>query len=420
MRAELVAVGTELLLGQIVDTHSAFLSQELSELGIDVYFHTSVGDNRHRLQEVVHTAVSRSELVIFTGGLGPTDDDLTKETVAEVLGVRLVEHPPSKQVLEKVFQKYGLSVPPSNYKQALVFEDGTVFANPNGTAPGMAVTVGKTTCVLLPGPPTELYPMYHSQVRPFLEQIRSDDEVVVSKVLRFFGIGESHLVERIEGLIQHQDNPTIAPLAKEGEVTLRLTAKAVNRKQADAMIAPIEKEILQSVGQYVYGVDDETLEKAAVRSLAEQGKTVAVAESCTGGLLAGTLTSVSGCSAVFQSGIVCYSNEVKEHDLDVSRECLEKQGAVSMETALALAQGVSRRFRTDFGLSVTGVAGPQSVEEKPVGLVYVGVAEQGKPPRAYRFYFSGSREKIRIRAVKHALFILLECLRKGETTNEGI
>ncbi|PTX58659.1 nicotinamide-nucleotide amidase [Melghirimyces profundicolus] len=420
MRAELVAVGTELLLGQIVDTHSAFLSRELSELGIDVYFHTSVGDNRERLREVVRQAVSRSDLVIFTGGLGPTEDDLTKETVAEVLGVPLVEHPPSVAVLERMFSDRGLSVPASNYKQALMFEGGTVFANPNGTAPGAAVTVRGTTCVLLPGPPTELYPMYRAEVRPFLMSIRPSEEVVVSKVLRFYGIGESHLMERIDERIRNQDNPTLAPLAKEGEVTLRLTAKAADRKRALDMIEPVKKAILRSVGRYVYGEDEKTLEKAVVRALVRRGKTMALAESCTGGGLARMVTSVPGSSAAFSGGIVCYTHAVKEHQLGVPSNILKSRGAVSMEAAKALAEGASHRIGADYGIGVTGVAGPDPAEGKPVGLVYVGLAERGRPTRVHRLFLSGSREKIQIRAAKHALFILLERLKKGEATHEVI
>ncbi|MDA8352731.1 MAG: competence/damage-inducible protein A [Firmicutes bacterium] len=420
MRAELVAVGTELLLGQIVDRHSAFLSKELSQLGIDVFFHTSVGDNWGRLKEVVETAVSRSDLVIFTGGLGPTEDDLTKETVAEVLDVPLVEHPPSAEVLERLFSERGLSVPPSNYKQALMFDGGTVFPNPNGTAPGVAISRDGVTCVLLPGPPTELYPMFETHVRSYLESIRPDHEVVVSKVLRFFGIGESHLVERIDDLIRNQDNPTIAPLAKEGEVTLRLTAKANTRQQAEAIIAPVKESILQSVGRYVYGEDEESLERVLVTALAQQNRTVSLAESCTGGLLNHMITSVPGSSAVFQGGIVCYTDEVKKSMLDVSPDILAGPGAVSMETAQALADGALRRLGSDFALSVTGVAGPEPAEGKPVGLVYLGLAERNQPTRTYRLNLSGSREKIQIRAAKQALYILLERLKKGEATNEAI
>lgn len=255
--------------------------------------------------------------------------------------------------------------------------------------------------------------MYHAEVRPFLKSIRDTEEVVVSNVLRFFGIGESHLTERIGKLIQDQTNPTIAPLAKEGEVTLRLTAKAGDLQQAQELMAPVKEEILQSVGRFVYGEDDDTLEKLVISALREQGKRLAVAESCTGGLLAQTLTSVPGSSAGFQGGVVCYANEVKTGMLGVPTELLETCGAVSMDSALALAEGVRSRLNTDFGLSVTGVAGPDPVEEKPVGLVYLGLSERGEVTRAYRLDLGGSREKIQIRAVKQALYTLLERLKKG-------
>ncbi|OYD09947.1 competence/damage-inducible protein A [Paludifilum halophilum] len=416
MRAELVAVGTELLLGQIVDTHSAWLSRELSQLGIDVYYHTSVGDNRNRLKEVIRQAGTRSDLVIFTGGLGPTEDDLTKEAVAEVLDRKLVEHSPSIAALEAIFSERGLSIPPSNYKQAFVFEGGMVFSNPNGTAPGVAVTQDGTTYVLLPGPPTELYPMFEREVRSFLERNRQTEGVLVSKVLRFFGIGESHLVERVEDLLQNQENPTIAPLAKEGEVTLRITAKAADEATALKMIAPVREEILRRVGGYVYGEDDETLETVAIQALLKKQRKLALAESCTGGLIAEWLTSVSGASGAFKGGVVSYTNEAKENLLGVSPSLLEEHGAVSMESALAMAEGAQARFNSDLGLSVTGVAGPDPSEGKPVGTVFIGLAQKGAPTRAFNLSLAGSRQKIRIRAAKFALYILQERLKKGEQT----
>lgn len=411
MRAELVAVGTELLLGQIVDTHSAYLSRFLSELGIDVYYHTSVGDNRERLKEVIRTAQSRSDVVLFTGGLGPTEDDLTKEAVADVLELELVMHPPSVKAMESLFSERGLDVPPSNYKQALVFPEGAVFPNPNGTAPGVAVTHKNTTYILLPGPRTELVPMVENEVRPFLERLRPTDEVLLSHVLRFYGIGESHLVSRIAPLIQRQTNPTIAPLAKEGEVTLRLSAKAPNRERAWGLIRPIRDRILDEVGSYLYGENDETLEVVVIRGLAEKGQTLALAESCTGGLIAQMLTSVPGASRVFQGGAVSYSHHAKREWLGVSEETLAAHGAVSEEVARSMAVGAVTRLGTDWGISVTGVAGPDSVEGNPVGRVYVGIARREGKTEVRRLSLRGSREKIQIRAAKHALFILFERLR---------
>ncbi|MDR6224253.1 competence/damage-inducible protein A [Desmospora profundinema] len=416
MRAELVAVGTELLLGQIVDTHSAYLSRFLSELGIDVYYHTSVGDNRERLKDVIRTAQSRSDLVLFTGGLGPTEDDLTKEAVADVLGLELIVHPPSVQAMETLFTKRGLEVPPSNYKQALVFPGGTVFSNPNGTAPGVAVTHERTTYILLPGPPVELYPMVENEVRVFLERLRPSNEVLLSHVLRFFGIGESHLVERIAPMIRDQANPTIAPLSKEGEVTVRLTAKAPDHERAWTLIRPVKDTIVDEVGQHLYGVDDDTLEVVVIRALAEKGNTLAVAESCTGGLIARMLTSVPGAGSVFPGGVVTYSDEAKHEWLGVSKEQIETDGAISESVARSMAKGAMDRLDADWGISVTGVAGPDPAEGKPVGLVYLGIAEKGRQTSVHRLSLRGSREKIQIWAAKHALFILLERLKKGETT----
>ncbi len=405
--------GTELLLGQIVDAHSAFLSRELSQLGIDVFFHTSVGDNHSRLKEVVKRAVSRSELVIFTGGLGPTEDDLTKETVAEVLGVPLVEHPPSVASLEQLFSGRGKPFQPPTINRhgcskgercfEIAVELPLVWRYRRIRLPAFSSRVFRRSCT----------PCIMRKYAPFWSRSAIREEVVVSNVLRFFGIGESHLVERLGTLIRDQTNPTIAPLAKEGEVTLRLTAKAGDLQGAQELMAPVKEAILQSVGRFMYGEDDDTLEKLVISALRDQRKKLAVAESCTGGMLAQTLTSVPGSSAGFQGGIVCYTNEVKKEMLGVSPELLETQGAVSMKSALALAEGVRSRLDTDFGLSVTGVAGPDPVEGKPVGLVYLGLSEKGEAPRAYRLDLGGSRQKIQIRAVKQALYTLLERLKKG-------
>lgn len=417
MRAELVAVGTELLLGQIVNTHSAWLSQECSRMGIDVYYHTTVGDNQNRLKTVIQKAGSRSDLVIVTGGLGPTEDDLTKETVAEVLDIPLIEHTPSVAMLEQMFAERGMRIPPSNYKQAMVFKGGRVFPNRNGTAPGVAITHKKTTYILLPGPPTELHPMFKLEVRPFLEELRiGNREVIISDVLRFYGIGESHLVEVVQDLLDSQDNPTIAPLAKEGEVTLRLTAKAPEKDRAESLIQPVKEEILARVGRYVYGTDEETLEEVALQSLLKSGKTVGFAESCTGGLITEMLTSLPGASAAVKGGIVTYSDQGKVELLGVPPQILESHGAISAEAAIAMAEGARQRLKTDYALSVTGVAGPDSAEGKPVGTILIGLSESKTPTRVFRLSLKGSREKIRIRAAKHALYVLQERIKKGEKT----
>lgn len=414
MRAEIIAVGTELLLGQIVDTHSAYLSRQCAELGINVYFHSTVGDNRERLRETLSLAGSRSDLVLITGGLGPTEDDLTKEVLAEVLGLPLVEHLPSIARIEALFARLGTSAPPGNYKQGLVFKGGKVFPNRNGTAPGMAVTHGGTTYVLMPGPPGELIPMFEEEVKPFLISLLPGEEVIVSRVYRFFGIGESHLEERLKDLIQNQGNPTVAPLAMEAEVTLRLTAKASSESEAEKLIEPVRQQIFERLGGFYYGEGDLSLEKLVVRRLLEQKRTLGLAESCTGGLITRMLTTVPGSSGAVKGGVVSYTSEVKEGLLGIPSGVIERFGAVSMETALAMADCARELLDSDLALSVTGVAGPDPMEGKPVGLVYIGCAEKGLPTRAYRIRLAGNRQAIQLRAAKYALFILQERLKKGE------
>lgn len=416
MRAELIAVGTELLLGQIVDTHSAFLSQELAALGIDVYYHSAVGDNPGRLKEVIKLASSRSDLIILTGGLGPTEDDLSKETLAEVLEEPLVLDSAVLDHIQSFFSRRGRTMPQSNRKQALVFKEGIVFANPNGTAPGLGIQKGGKTYVLLPGPPKELVPMFKQQIRPFLMQLLPEREVVLSHVLRFFRIGESDLVERIGDLIRDQVNPTIAPLAKDAEVTLRLTAKAADEKTAEQLIADVKMQILKRVGEYCYGEGEDPLEVHVVRMLKKKGYTVALAESCTGGLATHLLTTIPGSSAVLKGGIICYSWSAKQDFLGVPSSILNTYGTVSKETALALADQALRKFDADFSLSITGVAGPDPVGEEPVGSVYIGFAEKGQPAQASHVLLTGSRQMIQRRAASQALFILLERLKKGEAT----
>jgi len=414
MRGEIIAVGTELLLGQIVDTHSAYLSRECAELGINIYYHSAVGDNRERLKEILRLAGSRSDLVLITGGLGPTEDDLTKEALAELLNLPLVPHPPSIARMEALFARFGTSVPPGNYKQGLVFEGGTVFENRNGTAPGVAVTHGGTTYVLMPGPPGELIPMFEEEVKPFLISLLPGDERIVSRVYRFFGIGESHLEERIKDLIQNQGNPTVAPLAKEAEVTLRLTAKARDADEAERIMEPVRREIMKRVGGFCYGEGELSLEELVIRRLLDQKRTLGLAESCTGGLITRMLTTVPGSSGAVKGGVVSYTSDVKKGVLGVPTGVIERYGAVSMEAALAMAERARELFGSDLAVSVTGVAGPDPAEDKPVGLVYIGCAEEGYPTRAYRLRLGGNRQGIQLRAAKHALFILQERLKKGE------
>ncbi|MBO8162539.1 MAG: competence/damage-inducible protein A [Brevibacillus sp.] len=412
MKAEIIAVGTELLLGQIANTNAQFLSQKLAELGINVYFHTVVGDNYERLLFVIRQAAARSDLVIFTGGLGPTQDDMTKETVAAHLAVSLVTDHAAMEKIASFYAQRGITMSENNRKQALVLENSTVFPNDHGMAPGMAVTHDGTTYVLLPGPPSELYPMVDRYVIPYLTSLLPAKQVFHSRVLRFFGIGESALEERLLDLIERQSNPTIAPYAKEFEVTLRLTARAESVEKAEALISPVEAEIKHRVGEYVYGEGETSLHEVFVNRLLQQQVTVSCAESCTGGSLAAAITSVPGSSAVFRGGIVCYSNEVKQHLLHVSPSLLQTDGAVSESAARELAEQVRLICGTTVGISVTGVAGPAPLEGKPVGLVYIGIAVEGLPTLVKQLKLAGRRQAIIGRAAKFAMFYALQRLKE--------
>jgi nicotinamide-nucleotide amidase len=409
MRAEIIAVGTELLLGQIANTNAQFLSQKLAQIGVGVYFHTVVGDNSERLQQVIRLAAERSDLVIFSGGLGPTQDDLTKETVAAYVGVDLVTEANAMKYIEDFFTQRGIVMTENNRKQALVLAGSHVLPNDFGMAPGMAIRHDSTTFVLLPGPPSELYPMVDRYVMPYLIDLLPEKQVFHSRVFRFYGIGESALEERLLDLIEKQDNPTIAPYAKEFEVTLRVTARAATAEAGEALILPVEKEIRDRVGQYIYGTgEDSSLHEVLINELRKRGESIACAESCTGGTVASLITSVPGSSSVFRGGIVCYTNEVKNQVLGVSEEVLATEGAVSEQTAKLLAENVREKLGTTYGVSVTGVAGPDSSEGKPVGLVYVGIAAEGLPTVVKELRLAGRRQAIVGRAAKFALFYALQ------------
>lgn len=412
MRAEIIAVGTELLLGQIANTNAQYLSQKLAEIGVNVYYHTVVGDNARRLQQVISEACARSELILFSGGLGPTEDDITKETVAAFVGTSLALDEPSMQKIADFFVQRGIEMTENNRKQALVLENGSVFANDTGMAPGIGYQYEGRTFVLLPGPPSELYPMFEQYVMPYLVALRPDKQVFHSKVLRFYGIGESALEAQLLDLIQQQTNPTIAPYAKEFEVTLRITARATDIAEADRLIAPVEAEIRQRLGTYVYGTGEASLHEIVVAALKQRNETIACAESCTGGTLSSLITSVPGSSSVLKGSIICYSNEAKEQLLHVPAEVLAEYGAVSEETARILAEQVRIQLGTTHGVSVTGVAGPATSEGKPVGLVYIGIASEGKPTLVKQVQLAGRRHAIIGRSAKYALFHTLQRLKE--------
>lgn len=404
--AEIVAVGTEMLLGELVDTNSAWLSQRLAALGINIYRHTTVGDNRERIAAALREAVSRSDLVLTTGGLGPTSDDLTNECLAELAGRKMVEYPEAREHVDEMFRRFGRSPTPNNYKQALFPEGTDLIPNPRGTAMGALLELDGTFVATFPGVPMEMKGMFEDTLEPRIRE-RTEGSIV-SRTLWFTGIGESALAERVQDFLEASD-PTVAPLAGQGRVRLRITTRAGTPEEAEEKLDPVATEILDRLGEYYFGQDDATIESAVGEMLRERGATLALAESCTGGLLAKRLTDISGSSAYFEEGLITYSNESKERLLGVPHETLVEHGAVSEPVAEAMAGGVRKLAGADYGLSVTGVAGPEGgTKEKPVGLVWVGVAD-GEETFAKKLDLSAwsrSREAIRERAANAAFDIL--------------
>ncbi|GGG11798.1 competence/damage-inducible protein A [Paenibacillus abyssi] len=414
MKAEIIAVGTELLLGQIVNTNAQFLSQGLAELGIDVYFQTVVGDNAGRLQEAIKIARGRADLILFTGGLGPTQDDLTKDALADELGRRLVLHEPSMAKIEALFASRGAHMVESNRRQALMIEGSHPLDNETGLAVGNALTVGQTHYMLLPGPPREMKPMFEGPAKVWLRSLMGDEKPLYSRLLRFAGIGESNLEAALLDLIDKQTDPTIAPYAKEGEVALRISTKASNEAEALIRIDATVEAISQRVGQFIYAQDDIAIEEAVVRLLRSSMRTLASAESCSGGLLAELITSVPGSSSEFLGGVVTYTNKMKNQLLGIPLSQLEgpgAPGAISESTAAMMAERVQALASSDFGVSLTGVAGPSESEGKAVGLVYLGIAQLGKPTEVHELKLMGNRSTIRLRAVKAALYRLWQALK---------
>lgn len=410
MNAEIIAVGSELLLGQIVNTNAQFLSLRLAEIGINVYYHTVVGDNPKRLENVIEMAQKRSNLIIFTGGLGPTKDDLTKETIASRLGKKLVTDAAALKSIETYFLKTNRIMTENNKKQAIVLENADIFPNENGMAPGMGLEVNGISYLLFPGPPKEMQPMFLKYGRTFLLKNLDSNEKILSRVLRFFGIGESKLETEIIDLIDQQTNPTVAPYAGDSEVTLRLTAKHTDESVAVKLIDELEEKIRQRVGKYFYGYDDTSLVAEVMKKLKEKQFTLASAESLTGGLFGEEITTIAGASSIFQGGIICYSNDVKERALSISREVLTSDGAVSEKCARLMAENVQKLTGADIGISFTGIAGPAGVEGKPVGTVYIGLACNGIDTKVLSLSLAGKRQAIRTRTVKHGLSFILHHL----------
>ncbi len=409
MSAEIICVGTEILLGDILNTNCQYLAQQLASLGIPHYYQAVVGDNPDRLQKVIDIASKRSSILIFTGGLGPTPDDLTTETIANFFKTPLAEKPEIIEDIKAKFAQRGRKMVSSNYKQALIPTGATILPNPLGTAPGMIwQPKSNLTILTFPGVPSEMQKMWSETAVPFLKSQGWGQEIIYSRMLRFWGIGESTLAEKVNHLFNLQ-NPTVAPYASKGEVRLRISAKAKSEVEAIALIEPVATEIQAIAGQDYFGSDDDTLASVVGSQLQRSGQTLAVAESCTGGGLGEMLTSIPGSSAYFLGGIIAYANEVKLSLLEVNAHDLEQQGAVSNIVAEQMALGVKKRLGSSWGLSITGIAGPGgSTKDKPIGLVYIGLAtpDQKSESFEYRFGSIKSRSLIRYFSACYALDVL--------------
>lgn len=411
MKGEIIAVGTELLLGNIVNTNAQYLSQKLADLGIDVYYHVVVGDNLKRLTETIKTSLERSDIVITSGGLGPTADDITKEGAAQAMGLKLLPDEESIERIKKMFSSTGRIMTENNIKQGYIPEGAVVLENNNGTAPGVLIEKEGKIVIMLPGPPKELYPMFESKVLPYLKS--KTDSTIRSKVLRVIGVGESAVEHMLKDIFDSQANPTIAPYAKDGEVHLRITAKTGIPEEADSLIAEMEQKVRAILDDNIYGCNEETLEEAVLKLLQKKNLTISLAESCTGGLVASRLTDIPGASASLISGVVSYSNESKINILKVKEETIRKYGAVSPQTAEEMAVGAKRLSNTDIGLSITGIAGPDGGSaEKPVGLCYIGIAI-GNSVNVQKIMLTGNRNRIRWGSSSRALDFLRRELLSG-------
>ena len=405
MHAEIIAVGTEILLGQIVDTNTRLVGQVLADLGIDVYYQTVVGDNEVRMRAAIDLAAKRSDLVILTGGLGPTKDDLTKQVVAAYLGKQLVEDEAAMLKIKRHFEISQRKMTANNRLQALYIEGSKPLANETGLAVGDFYQAEQgPDFMLLPGPPSELRPMLFKVALPLLKQAYRQDQILSSRVLRFFGIGESQLASQLDDLIENQTNPTIAPYAKDNEVTLRLTASAKDEQEAQVLLDGLESKIAKRCGQYLYGYgDDNSLAQVVMTKLREKHLTITAAESLTGGQLQAALTSIPGASQAFMGGFVTYANYAKEKLLAIPAEVIDKHGSVSEQTAILMAEQAKQKLEADVGVSLTGVAGPDSLEGQPVGTVWIGIAYRNKAGYAQKFHFPRQRKYVQARAVLTAL-----------------
>ncbi|AEB74745.1 competence/damage-inducible protein A [Clostridium botulinum] len=412
MKAEILAVGTELLLGNIVNTNAQYISKRLADLGIYVYHQSVIGDNAERLKEAYDLAFKRADFVITTGGLGPTKDDLTKEIAFEYLEKDAILHEESLSRIKEFFRKIDRPMVESNKKQAYFPEDAIIMPNNKGTAPGCIIEHDKKILAVLPGPPREMKAMFEESLVPYL--MKYQDAIFHSKTLRILGVGESSVAEILDDILENSKNPTVAPYAKDSEVTLRITAKANTKDEAEKLILPVENEIKRRLGIAVYADGDSTLEEVLGKMLVDNNITISTVESCTGGLLAGRIVNYPGISSVFNEGMITYSNEAKMKRIKVKKETLEKYGAVSSQTAAEMAEGIAKVTGSDIGISTTGLAGPGGgTKEKPVGLVYVGLYIKGDV-KTKELHLVGDRQRVREHSVIRALeWLRRELIRKG-------
>ncbi|WP_317312468.1 competence/damage-inducible protein A [Clostridium thermobutyricum] len=396
MRCELLSVGTEILLGDIVNTNAQFLAKELASMGIDIYYQSVVGDNKERMLQAFKEGLSRSDMIITTGGLGPTKDDMTKELACEYFGYKCELHEESLESIKEYFRRMGREFVESNEKQAYFPKEAIILKNNAGTAPGAIIKKDDKTIIVLPGPPSEMKRMFNESVRPYLEKLTG--YTIVSEVVRIHGVGESKVEELVQDLIDNGKNPTVAPYAKEGEVTLRVTAKAKTKEEGEKLIDPVLTEIKNRLGDSIYNIGEEGLNLTVAKLLVDKKLTIGTSESCTGGLLGAGLIDYPGISSSFLEGAITYSNEAKIKTLGVKEETLEKFGAVSEETAREMAEGIRKRCGADIGVSTTGIAGPDGgTDDKPVGLVYIGLSI-GDKTIVTRNVFNGDRNSVRRRA----------------------
>ncbi len=408
MNAEIVAIGTELLLGQNVDTNSSWLAQQLALLGVDVYAFQQVGDNEKRMETALKLACDRSQLVIATGGLGPTVDDVTRKVAGRLAKRQLVFHENIAKEMEVRFAKFrpGKPFPSNNLNQAFIPQGATIIPNPVGTAPGFIVKVEKANLACLPGVPAEMKGMFEATLRSFIKSLSPGGTVIKSRVYRTTGIFESALNEKILDIFEKSTNPTVGVLAHKEGVDIRLTAKASSEAEADQLIEGLGKVLTTRLPNYLYGLDKEDLETIVGRILTTRHLTLATAESCTGGLISHRVTQVAGSSSYFLRGYVVYANEAKTQDLGVDPQIIKVKGAVSREVAVALAENVRKKSGADIGISTTGIAGPTGgTAEKPVGLVYIGLSDESST-QAFEYRLMGGRESVKFRASQAALELL--------------